>query len=66
MDEFGLGVIQGEINLSCDPANVSIYREERSKSDMYGKLRRPGNKCRIKYYICKLIEHVEQTVERLN
>lgn len=65
MDEFGLGVIKGEINVSCDPVNISIYRQERSKSNMYGKLRRPGNKCKIKYNICKLIKHVEQTVERL-
>jgi len=58
-------VIQGEIIVSCDPVNISIYREKRSKCDMCRKLRRPGNKYRIKYNIFRLIELVEQTVERL-
>ena len=57
-------MIQSEIIVSCDPVNVSIDREKRREGDMYRKLRRSGNKYRIKYSICRLIELVEQTVER--
>jgi len=42
-------VIQGKIIASRDPVNISIYREERSRSDVYRKLRKPVNKYRVKY-----------------
>jgi hypothetical protein len=65
VDYCGLGVTQGDIDVSCDLdlVNISICRQKRV-GDMYGKLRKPGNKFRNKYNTYKLIVIVEHTVER--